>query len=205
MFVQNTTVHKTTRATPFSLMFGAECRYLLDLFYQQQPGWEPMEEKFVEELTQIFRGGHQQARAALGANQRRQEDTYYRNVRGDSYSTANEVWLFCKDRTISKKFNLPWEGPLRGFGTDFWRDIQNCERTRQKRALAKRSFQPVKAILCFRSSTVKHNTTSAAEDTSWWKCDGHGVRNWYKGSIWLRWWQCWRRCGWRIPFSHWFK
>ena len=37
-FLYKTTVHKTTGPTPFSLIYGAECQYPIDLFYPRQPG-----------------------------------------------------------------------------------------------------------------------------------------------------------------------
>ena len=65
-FVYNTTVHKTTGATPFSLVYGAECQYPIDLFYLRQPGAESFDDGFVDDLGQVFREAHQQARVTLG-------------------------------------------------------------------------------------------------------------------------------------------
>ncbi|MEL7181406.1 MAG: reverse transcriptase domain-containing protein, partial [Pseudomonadota bacterium] len=110
-FVYNTTVHKTTGATPFSLVYGAECQYPIDLFYPRQPGAESFDDGFVDDLGQVFREAHQQARVTLGTNQRRVKDAYHKKVHGDPYREGMRVWLFCKHKAISKKFNLPWEGP----------------------------------------------------------------------------------------------
>ena len=57
-FIYNTAVYRTTRATPFRLKFGAECQYPIDLFYPQQSRSEPLEKRFVEELTQVVREEH---------------------------------------------------------------------------------------------------------------------------------------------------
>ena len=39
------------------------------------------------------------------------KDAYHKKVHGDPYCEGMRVWLFCKHKAISKKFNLPWEGP----------------------------------------------------------------------------------------------
>ena len=110
-FVYNTTVHKTTGATPFSLVYGAECQYPIDLFYPPQLGAESLDDGFVDDLGQVFREAHQQARVTLGTNQRRVKDAYHKKVHGDPYCEGMRVWMFCKHKAISKKFNLPWERP----------------------------------------------------------------------------------------------
>ena len=101
-------MHKTTGATPFSLVYDAECQYPIYLFCPRQPCAEILDDGFVDDLGQVFREAHQQARVTLGTNQRRVKDVYHKKVHGDPYC---EVWLFRKHKAISKKFNLPWEGP----------------------------------------------------------------------------------------------
>ena len=64
-FVYNTTVHKTTGATPFSLVYGAECQYPIDLFYPPQPGAESLDDGFVDDLGQVL---VEELHSALGAN-----------------------------------------------------------------------------------------------------------------------------------------
>ena len=110
-FVYNTTVRKTAGATPFSLVYGAEYQYPIDLFYPRQPGAESLDDGFVDDLGQVFREAHQQARVTLGTNQRRVKDAYHKKVHDGPYREEMRVWLFCKHKAISKKFNLPWEGP----------------------------------------------------------------------------------------------
>ena len=77
-FVYNTTVHKTTGATPFSLVYGAECQPPKDLFDLRQPGAESLDDGFVDDLGQVFREAHQQARVTLGTNQRRVKDANHK-------------------------------------------------------------------------------------------------------------------------------
>ena len=54
-FVYNTTVHKTTGQTPFSLVFGQECKYPIDLLLPKAPGHEIAKYEFARWLNEQFR------------------------------------------------------------------------------------------------------------------------------------------------------
>ncbi len=77
-FVYNTTVHRTTGATPFALVFGQECQYLVDLFFPKPH--ELTQTEFVEDLDRQFRDAHSNARELLGMNQKRQKDRFHKEV-----------------------------------------------------------------------------------------------------------------------------
>ena len=72
----------TTGATPFSMVYGAEGQYPKDLFYIRQPGAESLDDGFVDDLVQVFREAHQQARVTLGTNKRRVKDANTNNSMG---------------------------------------------------------------------------------------------------------------------------
>lgn len=109
-FVYNTTVHKTTQATPFSLVFGEECKYPIDLLY---PKPQPVELLEVPQLiTENFREAHEFARGQLGSTQRRQKDLYNKKVTGGTIMEGDKVWLFSPHKAKSRKFYLPWDGPF---------------------------------------------------------------------------------------------
>ena len=110
-FVYNTTIHRTTGATPFNLVHGQECQYPIDLFYPKPHDEIPTQDGFVEWLDEQFRDAHSSARELLGTNQRRQKDQYRKRVHGDPYATGDKVWVWAKEKIKSKKFFLPWEGP----------------------------------------------------------------------------------------------
>ena len=61
-FVYNTIVHRTTGHTPFSLVFGQECRYRIDLFLPKAPGQEIRKYEFTRWLEEQFRGAHERKR-----------------------------------------------------------------------------------------------------------------------------------------------
>ena len=77
-FVYNTTIHRTTGATPFSLVHGQECQYPIDLLYAKPHHEVLTKNGFAEELDEHFRDAHSSAREILGTDQRRQEDQYWK-------------------------------------------------------------------------------------------------------------------------------
>ena len=111
-FVYNTTVHKTTRATPFSLVYGQECQYPIDLFYPKPIDYEYKEgADFAAQLHETFREVQANARQVLGSTQRRRKDLYHKKVYGEPYKEGDREWLFSPHKAKSRKFFLPWEGP----------------------------------------------------------------------------------------------
>ena len=110
-FVYNTTIHRTTGATPFNLVHGQECQHPIDLFYLKPYDEVPTQDGFVEWLDEQFRDAHSSARELLGTNQRRQKDQYRKRVHGEPYATGDKVWVWAKEKIKSNKFFLPWDGP----------------------------------------------------------------------------------------------
>ena len=110
-FVYNTTVHKTTGQTPFSLVFGQECKYPIDLLLPKAPGHEIAKCEFARWLNEQFREAHMNARETLVYKQERQKDMYQKNVFGEELKPGERVWLFAPHKAKSKKFFLPWDGP----------------------------------------------------------------------------------------------
>ena len=110
-FVFNTTVHKTTGQTPFSLVFGQECKYPIDLLLPKAPGHEIANYEFTRWLNEQFREAHMNAREKLGYRQERRKDLYQKNVFGDVLKPGEKVWRFAPQKVKSRKFFLPWIGP----------------------------------------------------------------------------------------------
>ena len=111
-FVYNTTVHRTIGTTPYSMLFGKEAQYPIDLFYPKPPG-DPrlvLGEDGLE-LNEKLYEVHSHAQATMGKEQRRQRDYFNRKVHGDPFKAGDLVWLFEPHRAKSRKFYLPWQGP----------------------------------------------------------------------------------------------
>ena len=112
-FVYNTTVHKTTKVTPFSLVYGQECQYPIDLFYPKPIDHEYKDGgDFATNLHETFREVQANARQVLGSTQKRRKDLYHKKVYGEPYKEGDKVWLFSPHKAKSRKFFLPWEGPF---------------------------------------------------------------------------------------------
>ena len=110
-FVYNTTVHRTTKATPFSLVFGQECQYPIDLMYSKPLDADMPTADFVVDLGEKFRESHMVALEYLGKAQQRQKDSYHKKVYGKTYKAGDLVWLFAPHLCKGRKFKLPWAGP----------------------------------------------------------------------------------------------
>ena len=98
-------------ATPFSLVHGQECQYLIDLFYAKPHDEVLTKDGFAEELDELFRDAHSSAREIVGTDQRRQEDQYWKKVNGETYTAGDKLWVWAKERFKSRKHFDPWEGP----------------------------------------------------------------------------------------------
>ena len=109
----NTTVHRTIGATPYSMIFGREAQYPIDLFVPKPPGDPRLElgenaEKLNERLYEI----HREAQMTMGTEQRRQREYFNRKVHGEPFKEGDLVWLFEPHKPKSRKFYLPWHGPF---------------------------------------------------------------------------------------------
>ena len=110
-FVYNTTLHRTTGVTPFSLVHSQECQFPIDLFYAKPHDVVLTKDGFAEELDELFRAAHSSAREILGTDQRRQEDQYWKKVHGEPYAAGDKVWVWAKEKFKSWKHFDSWEGP----------------------------------------------------------------------------------------------
>ena len=112
-FVYNTTVHRTIGATPYSLLFGRESQNPIDLFVPKPPGDPRLRlGENAEELNECLCEIHRDAQITMGTEQKRQGEYFNRNVHGDPFKERDMVWLFEPHRAKSRKFYLPWHGPL---------------------------------------------------------------------------------------------
>ena len=110
-FVYNTTVHNSTGETPFSLVFGDEAVYPIDLMFSKPPDTELTVHEYTQLLDEKFWEAHMCARETLGAVQQRQKDKFFKRTYGKPYQKDDKVWHFSPQLAKSKKFCLPWTGP----------------------------------------------------------------------------------------------
>ena len=107
-FVYNTTVHRTIGATPYSMNFGREAQYPIDLFVPKPPGDPRLKlGGNAEELNERLYEIHREAQMTMGTDQRRQREYFNRKVHGEPFKEADLVWLFEPHKAKSRKFYLP--------------------------------------------------------------------------------------------------
>ena len=133
-FVYNTTVHRTIGTTPYSMLFGKEAQYPIDLFYPKPPG----DPRLVlgedgSELNEKLYEVHSHAQATMGKEQRRQRDYFNKKVHGDPFKAGDLVWLFEPHRAKSRKIYLPWQGPYEVLNTTSEVTYKICKRGRPER------------------------------------------------------------------------
>ena len=109
----NTTAHRTIGATPYSMIFGREVQYPIDLFVTKPPGDPRLElGDNAEELNEHLYEIHREAQITMGSEQRRQREYFNGNVHGEPFKEGDVVWLFEPLKAKSRKPYLPWRGPF---------------------------------------------------------------------------------------------
>ena len=109
VFVYNTTVHRTTGTTPFSMLYAREAQYPIDLFFPKPPGdFRSEVDDLGTELNEKLYEVHSHAQLTMGKEQRRQKEYYQRKAHGAPFEPGDLVWLLEPHRAKSRKFNLPW-------------------------------------------------------------------------------------------------
>ena len=110
-FVYNTTVHRTIGATPYSMVFGREAQYPIDLFVPKPRGDPRLKlGENAEDLNERLYEIHREAQLTMGSEQRRQREYFIRKVHGEPFKEGDLVWLFEHHKAKSGKFYLPWHG-----------------------------------------------------------------------------------------------
>ena len=109
-FIYNTTIHSTTQATPFSLVFGQECQYPIDLFYPKPHDEERSQKELIDWLEAQLGEAHVNAREQLRVNQQRQKDLFFKRFMMNPTKLGAKVWLYSKQKAKSKKIFVPYEG-----------------------------------------------------------------------------------------------
>ena len=91
----NTTVHKSTGETPFSLVFGDEAVYPIDLVFSKPLDTELTVHEYSQFLDEKYREAQMCARETLGAVQQRQKDKFFKRTYGKPYQKDDKgVALF---------------------------------------------------------------------------------------------------------------
>ena len=117
MMAYRSSVHETTRCTPFKLMFGREVRLPIDLMFGQVPDHDTQMSTtdYARHLRDRLESVFEYARVHITSGQRRQKEYYDRKAVKRPYSVGNHVWLYTPvvRKGCTSKFSQPWKGPYK--------------------------------------------------------------------------------------------
>lgn len=115
LFAYRTSVHESTGATPFFLLYGREARLPIDLCFAPPPGDETAASynHYATQLQDRLATSFKLAQNKLQLSQKRQADEYDKKAWGSQFKAGDRVWLFnpSTPRTLSSKLVSHWTGP----------------------------------------------------------------------------------------------
>ena len=114
MMAYRTSVQESTKATPFSLMFGREARLPIDVMFGTPPDVVVTSpSQYALDLRDRLETAYHHTRSHLLLQQRRQKLLYDQRATGAAYKVNDLVWLYnpAVPRGHSRKLHRPWQGP----------------------------------------------------------------------------------------------
>lgn len=115
LLAYRSSVHSSTKQTPFMLMFGRELSLPVDVMFGQPPNQKKSVIDYVAKLREDLDKAYEEVRMQLEVEQRRQKDYYDREVRPQRFKAGDRVWLFVPaiKKGCAKKLCRPWKGPFK--------------------------------------------------------------------------------------------
>ena len=118
-FAYNSSVHSSTRFTPFFLMFGHQAKLPVDLMYGSSPQEVMLAVgEYVQNLRNTLQNAYALVRERLQVEHQRQKDFYDEKVYGKPFEVGDMVWVHSPavPRGRSRKLHHYWSGPLECVG-----------------------------------------------------------------------------------------
>ena len=114
MLAYRTSAQETTKASPFSLMFGRSAQLPIDLEFNLPTETYNSPSQYQKHLREQLQQAYTTVRHHSLVEQSRQKDVYDQHVHGTTYNVGDEVWLHCPavPRGRCRKFHRPWQGPF---------------------------------------------------------------------------------------------
>ena len=89
----NTSIHKSTGFTPFSLMFGREARLPVNIMYMPNIDVPMSMPEYATKLQDTLSESFERVRQSLATKQEVQKQFYNDKVHGKPYEVGDLVWL----------------------------------------------------------------------------------------------------------------
>ena len=151
LLAYRTSVHETTGATPFSLMFRRDPRLPEDIMYGIPPEIYESPEHYSQTLVRRMTIAYQLVREKAKRKQNHQKEVYDRTIKGHSYQVDDVVFLHSSvvPRGCSRKFVRPWQGPfkvIKVISPSVYR-IMDCSNPRKKHVVHFNRLKPASGSL----------------------------------------------------------
>ena len=136
MLAYRTSVHETTGATPFCLMFGRSALLPIDLEFNLPTASYNSPSQYQKQLHKQLQQAYNTVRQHTSVEHSRHKLIYDQHAHGSAYNVGDEVWLHCPavPRGHCRKLNRPWQGPftvVKVISTTVYR-IQNNKSPRKR-------------------------------------------------------------------------
>ena len=109
----NSSVHPTTRYTPFYLMFGRQARLPVDLTFSTDKPEDRTPAEYATQLRDSLEQAYANVQTTMGTQLAKQKQLYDHKVHGKPFEPECLVWLHSPvvPRGRSRKLHHPWTGP----------------------------------------------------------------------------------------------
>ena len=117
LMAYRSSVHATTKFTPFQMLFGRQIKLPVDLMFGT-PETEGItcQSQYVNDLRLRLENCYRMARENISLEQLRQKSQYDKKQAGSVFQIGDLVWLYNpvkKTNRGSRKLYRPWQGPFK--------------------------------------------------------------------------------------------
>ena len=117
MMAYRSSVHETTKFTPFQMMFGRQFRLPIDIMFGTPEHTISCSNPYVNQLRSNLEKCYNIVRRNISKEQIHQKDQYDKKQAGSNFTVNDMVWLqhnpAKKSKNRSRKLYCPWQGSFK--------------------------------------------------------------------------------------------